>query len=275
MVDHTDPTVARMADQVPAGLQQRQRTREKRRKNKGLPLPQSSEKGNKGKRTGKEEKKTRPITVLPTTVRTDDANDTIVVSKYNNTQLARTVGTRSLGQTTQMTSINKTLVLDDHYKSSSTVRQCAVLIDTGINNTCSSTTSLQPDTTTEATTRRSTDAYIREWRVPTNLWHTTRDNFLPTWPYQLHLIIASGLKIHGNTARYTATLQWILSNDKVQVRLHYIGNHFYIKAAMVNSWYKKVYYTRSMALAARTTPTYQSMELHLAQRKGADQAGNY
>eukprot|EP00971_Amphidinium_carterae_P298719 5934832-Amphidinium_carterae.1 len=153
-----------------------------------------------------------------------------------------------LGQpTTQVNSINVTLVLDDHYKSTDAVRQRAVLINTGAIYYISCTTSLQPHSSTAATSRRSTEPNFSQLQRY-EIRHVTMHNnvAIPT----TFIIADVSTSIMGldtitknNMMLELQCYSGYLSNGKVSVKLHYIGHHFYIKAAMVNGYYQHVDYT--------------------------------
>eukprot|EP00971_Amphidinium_carterae_P297136 5902950-Amphidinium_carterae.1 len=137
------------------------------------------------------------------------------------------------------------------------------------NNHISGTTaSLQSRTTTKVTTKKST-------------------NPVRTTILGLDTITTNNLKLE------IQIYSEYLCNEKVQVRLRNIGHHFYIKAAMVNGYYRKVDYTGEFAkwydegyddfkkdnmaygIGNDGDPNIPVYGLHFAQRRGADQTGNY
>eukprot|EP00971_Amphidinium_carterae_P335768 6471786-Amphidinium_carterae.1 len=95
------------------------------------------------------------------------------------------------------------------------------------NHISSTTTPLRPPSTAEVTTRRCTDSYFSQRRVSTDL----SCEYGNTW--------------HGYDHKEQPEVgdTRLQCNDRGSVRLHYIGHHFYIKAAMIDQYYKNVDYT--------------------------------
>eukprot|EP00971_Amphidinium_carterae_P228526 4532603-Amphidinium_carterae.1 len=146
-----------------------------------------------------------------------------------------------LGQPTQVNSINATLVLDEQYKDTNGVRQWAVLIDTG------ATTSMTP--------RHHFNHLPLQKRAkdPQNLTSVNGES-IQIYGIRHVTIVHNNLAIPTTFIiadnKLTLEIQGYsgyLSNGRVSVKLHYIGNQFYIKATRVDGFYKHVDYTEEFA----------------------------
>eukprot|EP00971_Amphidinium_carterae_P300754 5975696-Amphidinium_carterae.1 len=161
-----------------------------------------------------------------------------IPSSSANTTNPEKCETGFLGPTMQMNSINATLILDNHYASSNTVRQWGVFIDRHkSNDIISTTTSPQPHTTEETKTRRLTSVNGQSLQIY-GIRHVTmihNNNLAIPTTFVIADVSTAILGLHAITKNDLKLeiegYSGYLSNDKVQVRLHYI-HHVYIKAAM-------------------------------------------